>query len=260
MTKRNVMGYILDEIDRLGALHFTLLDPDPTKTSPESAGKVSRIAEEVGTSAIMVGGTTAFGILDDVVKSIKENVSIPVILFPGNVSGVSRYADAIFFMSLLNSRNPYWIIEAQVLSSFEIKSYGIEPISLGYIIVEPGGTAGFVGDVKPIPRKKPKLAAAYALAAQYIGFKMVYLEAGSGAPSRIPLSMVSAARKVIEIPLIVGGGIRTSDDARSVVKYGADIIVQGTFVEESALKDGGMKLKNVIDSVRDAGKERRGSS
>ncbi|ASJ03717.1 geranylgeranylglyceryl/heptaprenylglyceryl phosphate synthase [Thermococcus profundus] len=227
-----VETYIREKLER-EKLHFVLLDPDDV--SPEVAGELARMSEEIGVDAIMVGGSTgAEGeVLDGVVKGIKENSNLPVILFPGSHGGISKYADAIFFMSLLNSRNPFFITGAQALGAFQVKRYGIEPIPMAYLIVEPGETVGWVGDAKPLPRHKPKIAAAYALAGQYLGMRLVYLEAGSGAPQPVPPEMIALVKRVIEVPLIVGGGIRTEEQARAAVKAGADIIVTGTAIEKA---------------------------
>ncbi|AMQ17667.1 geranylgeranylglyceryl/heptaprenylglyceryl phosphate synthase [Thermococcus peptonophilus] len=227
-----VETYIHEKLEK-EKLHFFLLDPDDV--SPELAGELARISEEVGVDAIMVGGSTgAEGeVLDSVVRAIKESSNLPVILFPGSHGGISKYADAIFFMSLLNSRNPFFITGAQALGAFQVKRYGIEPIPMAYLIIEPGETVGWVGDAKPIPRHKPKIAAAYALAGQYLGMRLVYLEAGSGAPQPVPPEMIGLVKRVIDVPLIVGGGIRTGEQARAAVKAGADIIVTGTAIEKA---------------------------
>lgn len=228
----NVESYILDKLKN-EKLHFVLLDPDDV--SPELAAEISEMAEEIGVDAIMVGGSTGAegDVLDGVVRAIKESSGLPVILFPGSHGGISKYADAIFFMSLLNSTNPFFITGAQALGAFQVKRYGIEPIPMAYLIIEPGETVGWVGDAKPIPRHKPKIAAAYALAGQYLGMRFVYLEAGSGAREPVPPEMIGLVKKVIDVPLIVGGGIRTAEQARKAVGAGADIIVTGTAIEKA---------------------------
>ena len=227
-----VESYIHKKLER-EKLHFVLLDPDDV--DPETAGKIAEMSEEIGVDAIMIGGSTgAEGeVLDRVVRAIKESSSLPTILFPGSHGGISKYADAIFFMSLLNSTNPFFITGSQALGAFTVKRYGIEPIPMAYLIVEPGETVGWVGDAKPIPRHKPKIAAAYALAGQYLGMRLVYLEAGSGAREPVPPEMISVVRSVLDVPLIVGGGIRTEEQARIAVKAGADIIVTGTAIEKA---------------------------
>ena len=174
-----------------------------------------------------------------------------MILFPGSHGGISKYADAIFFMSLLNSRNPFFITGSQALGAFTVKRYGIEPIPMAYLVIEPGETVGWVGDAKPIPRHKPKIAAAYALAGQYLGMRFVYLEAGSGAREPVPPEMISLVRKVIDVPLIVGGGIRTGEQARKAVEAGADIIVTGTAVEKAgSLEKAREKLEELNKGIK----------
>ncbi len=244
-----VEQYIHEKLEK-EKLHFVLLDPDDV--SPEIASKIARISEEVGVDGIMIGGSTgAEGeVLDNVVKAIKESSNLPVILFPGSQRGISKYADAIFFMSLLNSRNPFFITGAQALGAFQVKKYNIEPIPMAYLIVEPGETVGWVGDAKPIPRHKPKIAAAYALAGQYLGMRLVYLEAGSGAPKHVPADMIRIVKSVIDVPLIVGGGIRTYEDAKKVAQSGADIIVTGTAIESCSPEDAKTRLINLIKGTK----------
>ncbi|ASI98979.1 geranylgeranylglyceryl/heptaprenylglyceryl phosphate synthase [Thermococcus celer] len=245
-----VESYIHEKLER-EKLHFVLIDPDDV--TPEVAGEMARMSEEVGVDAIMIGGSTgAEGeVLDGVVKAIKESSSLPTILFPGSHGGISKYADAIFFMSLLNSRNPFFITGSQALGAFTVKRYGIEPIPMAYLVVEPGETVGWVGDAKPIPRHKPKIAAAYALAGQYLGMRLVYLEAGSGAREPVPPEMISLVRRVIDVPLIVGGGIRTGEEARRAVEAGADIVVTGTAIEKAgSLEKAGEKLRELKRGIK----------
>ena len=227
-------------------IHLTLLDPE--EQSPEEALCISQAAIKGGSDGIMLGGSTSDLMqLDATTKLLQENLDVPIILFPGNVSGVSRYADAIFFMSLLNSTNPYWITGAQALGAPAIKKMGIETISMGYLVVEPGGTVGWVGDTKPIPYDKPKLAAAYAIAAEFMGMKLVYLEAGSGADKHVPPEMIATVKKTSNTLLIVGGGIRTGKDAKIVSQSGADIIVTGTVVEDSDNVE--EKIKELVSAI-----------
>jgi phosphoglycerol geranylgeranyltransferase len=243
---------ILKIIEDEKVAHLTLIDPDPMKQTATKAGEIASLAEKAGTNGIMVGGSTAFGIIDESVEAIKKHVDVPVILFPGNVSGLSHSADAVFFMSLLNSRKTYWIIEAQTLAARHIKSYKLEPISMGYLIVYPGGTAGFVGDARLLPRDKPEIALGYSLAAQYIGFQFVYLEAGSGAENAVPTPMIKLVSHNIDIPLAVGGGINTPKQAAAAAGAGADIIVQGTVIERTILDDKGKQLSETIKAIREA--------
>jgi phosphoglycerol geranylgeranyltransferase len=227
-----VEKYLLDKIEEDGAIHITLLDPE--KMTPQSASKIAREVESFKTAAIMVGGSTLTSAshLDDVVKAMKNAVKIPVILFPNNLTGISKHADAIWFMSLLNSSDPYFIAGAQVWGAPLIKKFGLEAIPLGYIIVGESSSVSVVGRACPIPYNKPELAAAHALAAQYFGMRFVYLEAGSGAKHPPPIDMIKTVKEFVGIPLIVGGGIRTSRQVRAAVDAGASVIVTGTIVEE----------------------------
>ena len=210
----NIENY-LNETLKEHKLHFTLIDPD--EQTPQEAVEIAKQAKKARSDAILVGGSiTDQEDLNITVKSIKEEVDLPVILFPGNISGVSKYADALLFMSLLNSTNPYWITGAQALSAPSIKKMGIETIPMGYLIIEPGGTVGWVGDSKPIPRKKSDLAVAYALAAEFLGMRVIYLEAGSGADSHIPVDFIMKVKKLTNLMVIVGGGIKTAQDALEV--------------------------------------------
>ncbi|MCR3884493.1 geranylgeranylglyceryl/heptaprenylglyceryl phosphate synthase [Methanotrichaceae archaeon M04Ac] len=217
-----------------GAAHLTLIDPD--SQSSAEAGRMAEAAAIGGTDAIMVGGSVgaAGRALEDTVGAIKEGSGLPVVLFPSGVSGLCSNADAVFFMSLLNSRSASYLIENQALGAPLVRRYRIEPIPMAYVVVEPGGTVGWVGDAKLIPRDKPEIAAAYALAGKYFGMRFVYLEAGSGAREPVPAKMVAAVKRAIADPLlIVGGGIRSGEAARERVDAGADIIVTGTGVERS---------------------------
>lgn len=241
----NIENY-LNETLKEHKLHFTLIDPD--EQTPQEAVEIAKQAKKARSDAILVGGSiTDQEDLNITVKSIKEEVDLPVILFPGNISGVSKYADALLFMSLLNSTNPYWITGAQALSAPSIKKMGIETIPMGYLIIEPGGTVGWVGDSKPIPRKKSDLAVAYALAAEFLGMRVIYLEAGSGADSHIPVDFIMKVKKLTNLMVIVGGGIKTAQDALEVKEAGADIIITGTVVEET--DDTYKKIKELTDVI-----------
>ena len=222
--KTSAYEYLINKINSDGTLHFSLIDPDPTKQNPTKAGKMALFAEQAGSD--------------------------------GGIANVSKEADAILFMSLLNSEDPYFIVGQQALASYTVKMANLEIISTGYLIVEPGGTAGWIGKAKLLPRKKPKLTAAYSLAAEYFGFKLIYLEAGSGS-ERLPTEIIRLCSNMLSIPIIVGGGVSTKEDARNFVEAGADIIVMGTFLENQVLKDDGNSLKAIIDEIKKAGKSRK---
>lgn len=242
-----VEKYLKDKIRDDRAIHIALIDPE--KVDEESASYIAHVAESCQTAAIMVGGSTLVSAsrLDDVVKAIKKAIRIPVILFPNNITGISRYADAIWFMSLLNSADPYFILGAQVLAAPSIRKFNLEAIPMGYIIVGEGGTAGVIGKVCPIPFNKPELAVAHALAAQYLGMRFVYLEAGSGAKQSVPCDMVKTVKDLAKVILVVGGGIRNGEQAKEIVDAGAQIIVTGNLTEESEVKE---KLTELVKHIK----------
>lgn len=241
-------AYLLDRIDREGAIHITLIDPE--KINEKTTDRISDIIK-AGTAAIMIGGSIGVteSKLDEVILSIKRiTKDIPVILFPGNISGISRYADAIWFMSLLNSSNTYYIIDAQAQGAVIVDRYKIEAIPMGYIIVGDGAAAGYIGHARPIPYDHPEIAAMYALAGNYLGMRFIYLEAGSGAKIPVPPKVISTVKKVIKGKLIVGGGIRAAEQAEAAVKAGADIIVTGTLIEGEEYT----KITEIIKSIKNA--------
>ena len=241
-----VERYLLDKIQEDGAIHITLIDPE--KTTPQSASRIAEEAEACETAAIMVGGSTFVSTsdLDKTVKAVKKAVEIPVILFPNNITGISKHADAIWFMSLLNSLDPYFIMGAQVLGAPLIKKYGLEAIPLGYMVVGEGAAVGVIGRAMPIPYRKPELAAAHALAAQYLGMRFVYLEAGSGAEHPVPSEMIRLVKSTVEVPLVVGGGIKTGEQVKGAVDAGADVIVTGNVTEDSVVRD---KVRALVENV-----------
>ncbi len=250
-----VYDYLLDKIKKEGAVHLSLIDPE--NQSPEKAGEIAALVEKAGSDAIMVGGSGGDRtMLDDCIQSIKANSKLPVILFPGNINDISAHADAIFFMTLLNSRSRYWLAQAQAFGAVAVKKLGLEPIPMGYIVIESGRKTSveFYGDANSIPRNKPKIASAFALAAEYMGMKFVYFEGGSGAKEPVPNEMISIAKKVLTIPLVVGGGIRDGNTAYEKVKAGADMIVTGTVIEDTI--DVEAKVREIVEGVKKAGKEK----
>jgi phosphoglycerol geranylgeranyltransferase len=226
---------LLDIQKQKGAGFFVLIDPDK-KPQPELAG-FARICESGGADALLVGGSLLFSAhFDGLIQALKQAVRIPVILFPGNGGQLSQHADAVLFMSLVSGRNPHFLIGEQVQYAPIIRALGIEPISMAYMLIESGRvtSAEFMSHTKPIPREKPEIAAAHALAAQYLGMASVYLEAGSGAKLSVPDDMIRAVRKTVKVPIIVGGGIRTPEEAAAKVKAGASFVVTGNVLEDGA--------------------------
>jgi len=228
-----VSSYIARKVRAGEVLHFSLIDPAKAG-SLGSLRRVIKALKEAGTDAFLIGGSLGVSEsdVDEIVKLVDE-FDMPSILFPGNVSGISRFADAIFFMSLLNSDDPYFIIGAQVLGAPIVKRYGLEALPTAYLIIGYGGAAGYVGRARPIPFEKPELAIAYALAAEFLGMRYVYLEAGSGSPRPVPPEVVSAVSRSLENAyVIVGGGIRESEVALKICESGANIIVTGNIIED----------------------------
>ena len=229
-----VEEYLQKLIREEGCIHMTLLDPE--KKSGYDCASIAKQAEAGGSAAIMVGGSTvASGVeMEDAVKRIKAVVKLPVIIFPNNISSITGAADAIWFMSLLNTSNTYYLIDSQAIGAPMVKKLGIESLPMGYIIIGYGGAAGYVGQARVIPYERPELAVAYASAAELLGMRYIYLEAGSGAPQPVTPQMIAAVRKYCSGTLIVGGGIRDPKAAVAAKKAGAQIIVTGTLVEEEA--------------------------
>ncbi|PIN84143.1 MAG: geranylgeranylglyceryl/heptaprenylglyceryl phosphate synthase [Nitrosopumilales archaeon CG15_BIG_FIL_POST_REV_8_21_14_020_33_23] len=232
MTGNKVESFLKSELKKKNALLFVLIDSEESKL--ESSQKLAQDVEKIGASAILVGGSSATDQIEmaKVVKGIKKGIKIPIILFPGNITGVVPDADAILFSSLMNSENPYFITQAQALGAPSVLKFGLEPLPTAYLVIGDGTSAWFVGSARGIPFEKPKIAAAYALAAQFLGMRFVYLEAGSGAKSSVTPEMVKTVRKAFNGFLIVGGGIKDAKTASELVKAGANALVIGTFLEK----------------------------
>ena len=243
-----VEQYLHAQRKKKSALLFVLIDSEVSKI--KESVKLAKNVEKIGASAILVGGSSAIDQLEmaEVVKTLKKSVKIPIILFPGNVTGVVPHADAILFSSLMNSENPYYITQAQALGAPNVLKFGLEPLPTAYIIIGEGTTAWFVGSARGIPFDKSGIAAAYSLAAQFLGMRFVYLEAGSGAKESVRPKMVSAVRSLFKGFLIVGGGIRDTNTAKELVKAGADALVIGTMLEKE--KDSLKKLAEIANSLK----------
>ncbi|MDR2694188.1 MAG: geranylgeranylglyceryl/heptaprenylglyceryl phosphate synthase [Chitinispirillales bacterium] len=227
--------------------HWVLLDPDDFTV--EKACEIAKTAAECGVSALLVGGSLLQSNRIDVfVKSLRETVPLPVILFPGDATQLSKHASALLYLSLISGRNPVNLIGEHVKAAPVIRQYGLEPISTGYMLVESGAVTSveFMSGTRPLPRSKPNIAAAHALAAQYLGMDMLYLEAGSGATMTVPPEMIEAVRECVDIPIIVGGGIRDEDTALEKLRAGADIIVTGNLLQR---ENGLERMRGIAGSV-----------
>ncbi|MFQ5677135.1 MAG: geranylgeranylglyceryl/heptaprenylglyceryl phosphate synthase [bacterium] len=224
---------ILQIREAKGAGYFVLIDPD--RWQHDDLVKLAVQASENGADAILVGGSLLLSAsFDELIKEIKQEIAVPLIIFPGSPTQVSRYADAVFFLSLISGRNPTYLIGEQVRAAPAIKALGIEPISVGYMLIESGSmtSAEFMSNTRPIPREKPDIAKATALAAEFMGMRLVYLEAGSGAQKSVPNELIAGVKKYVSIPIIVGGGIRTPEEARAKVEAGAAFVVTGNVLEK----------------------------
>ena len=232
------------------ALLFVLIDSEISNI--HTSINLAKAVERIGASAILVGGSSATDQIEmaEVVKKLKKAVKIPIILFPGNVTGVVPQADAILFSSLLNSENPYYISQAQALSAPNVLKFGLEPLPTAYLVIGEGTSAWFVGSARGIPFDKPKIAAAYSLAAQFLGMRFVYLEAGSGAASNVTPEMIQTVRKVFKGFLIVGGGIKDPITAKKITSAGADAIVIGTLLEKNGTLKNLTEIAKAIQSIK----------
>jgi phosphoglycerol geranylgeranyltransferase len=232
-----------------GPVHFTLIDPE--KSPGERAGELARGAVDAGSHALLLGGSTGISreLVGGAARAIRRAVKVPTIIFPEGLGSLAPEADAVLFMSLLNSRNLELVVRAQALAAPVVRAMGLEAIPMGYLVIAPGMRVGEVGQVDAVPRDAPATAVGYALAAEMLGMRLVYLEAGSGAPAPVPAEIVRAVRAAVHVPLVVGGGIRSASDARPLLAAGADVLVTGTVTEEQGL---GERFRSIVEEVRRA--------
>lgn len=207
---------------------------DPDKYSQESLALFVELAKETLPDCIMVGGSLVAGSVEQVVQYIKLHTNIPVVLFPGNTHQLCNEADALLLLSLLSGRNADFLIGQHVVAAKAIRDSGIESISTGYILIDGGCSTSveYMSNTKPIPRDKVEIIVATAIAGELIGNRMVYLEAGSGAINPVSKEAIQAVRQAISLPIIVGGGIRTVEQAKDAYLAGADMIVVGNALEK----------------------------
>jgi len=228
----HVYETLLETRDRRGGGFLLLIDPD--RTGEREYLQLAEAAADCGVDSILVG--TSFmmaGHFASAVQDIKARTSLPVIIFPGSYTQITSQADAILFTSLISGRNPQYLIDEQVKGAPLIKLAGLESIPTGYMLIESGPLTSvqFISGSLPIPRTKADIACAHALAAQYLGMKLTYLEAGSGAVNPVPVEMVSAVAAAVDIPVLVGGGLHTPEDCAARIEAGAGFIVMGTQLE-----------------------------
>ncbi len=225
-----VKDYIHKRLEKR-PLYFVLIDPE----KPEI---VNHITNDIPIDAILVGGSSDESInINNVVKEIKIRTNVPTIIFPGTYRQITPLCDAILFMSLISGRNPRYLIEEQIKGAPFVKKYGIEPLPTAYILIDGGRETSVVKKSHTQPLSNKEEIVNHALAGIYLGMEFVYLEAGSGALNHVSGDIIKSVKETIEDNiLIVGGGIRTIEDAQDCLYNGADIIVTGTLVEDDPSK------------------------
>jgi|AP95_1055475.scaffolds.fasta_scaffold04211_5 putative glycerol-1-phosphate prenyltransferase len=230
-----VFSHLNSVIDDKGAAYVVLIDPD--RKNDDSLESRVDSANESCVDALFVGGSLMMdGNCEKRVKRIKDVSTIPVIFFPGGVGQLNSHYDAMLFMSIISGRNPHYLIGEQAIAAPMVKDLGVETIPTGYMLMDggTGSTVEFMSGTKPIPMNRSDIAVAHALAGQYLGMKLIYLEAGSGAKEPVATHVVEAVTDALDISVIVGGGIRNPETASAKVKAGASIVVTGTVIEENS--------------------------
>ena len=225
-----------------------LIDPD--KVTSDSLLETVHLAVQAKVDYIFVGGSLVISDhLDACIRQIKEACSIPVLLFPGSPSQISKQADALLYLSLISGRNADYLIGQHVISAPFVKSSGLEIIPTGYMVIDGGAatTVSYISNASAMPADKPEIAMCTAMAGEMLGMKLIYMDAGSGAKKAITETMISTVANHIEVPLIVGGGIRDAEKAYLNCKAGADVIVVGNAIEKDSSLI--MEMANAIHAV-----------
>jgi putative glycerol-1-phosphate prenyltransferase len=234
---KNILSQIQTAHKNGHKLLAILLDPDKVRLEdiPLKVAAIDKLAADF----ILVGGSLLFtNILDAFVKEIKKYSKKPIVLFPGSALQISNEADGILFLQLISGRNPEYLIGNQVIAAPLLRQTQLEVISTGYMLIESGRetTASYISNTKPIPGHKPEIAMATALAGQYIGHQLIYLDGGSGALHPVPESLIEMVAKNVSIPLIVGGGIKNRFQLDAAYEAGADVVVIGTAFEDDSFQ------------------------
>ncbi len=220
--------------EKRGTAYIVLIDPD-TRDEKSLIEFINQL-NDADIDGIFIGGSLLIdGEFQRCMTTVKRHSNVPVIIFPGSVQQISSQADAILFLSIISGRNPQYLFGDHVIAAPAIHKQQVEPISTGYMLFDSGRTttAEFISNTKPLPTHKPEIAMAHALAAQYFGMSTVYLEAGSGADKPVPTSLIKAITTYIDIPVIVGGGIKTPEVAAEKAKAGASFIVTGNVLNKN---------------------------
>jgi putative glycerol-1-phosphate prenyltransferase len=225
-----------------------LIDPDDLQEA--HLGKTIPLLQKSEVDFLFLGGSLLLkDQLDDCLKTLKKELDLPLVLFPGSVVQISEKADAILFLSLISGRNPEFLIGQHVVAAPYVKAAGLEVIPTGYMLIDGGRptTASYMSNAMPIPRNKLEIAVCTAMAGEMLGLRTIYLDAGSGADLPVPKEMIRAVRKNTKLPIIVGGGIRDPYKAVEQLEAGADLIVVGTHIEENP--DSLMELSRAVHGI-----------
>jgi putative glycerol-1-phosphate prenyltransferase len=231
---RSAIYNSLTERKQQGKKSFAVLI-DPDKVNDSNMDQLIRLAVDAKVDYFLVGGSLVISsYLDECVQQIKQNCTIPTILFPGSPSQVSKYADALLYLSLISGRNADLLIGQHVISAPVVKQSGLEIMPTGYMVIDGGAptTVSYISNAAPIPADKNEIAMCTAMAGEMLGMKLIYMDAGSGAQRAITESMIQKVASCIEVPLIVGGGITEPEKAYLNCKAGADVIVVGNAIEK----------------------------
>jgi putative glycerol-1-phosphate prenyltransferase len=219
--------------EALGKRKLFALHVDPDKHDDETLVRIGKASTKCKVDFILAGGSLISNPIDHVVSILKKNTDVPVFLFPGNVMQISGNADGIFLLSLISGRNPEYLIGNHVIAAPVLKKTKLEIIPTSYILIENGRLTSveYISNTRPIPADKVELAVATALAGEMLGHRLLYLEAGSGAIEHVKTNLITEVKRNISIPMIVGGGIQTADQMKTIYNAGADAIVVGTAIE-----------------------------
>jgi phosphoglycerol geranylgeranyltransferase len=243
---KSAIYHSLTEKKKQGKKSFAVLI-DPDKVNNQVLDELIDLSISAKVDYLLVGGSLVISNhLDECVQHIKQQCDIPVILFPGSPSQISKYADALLYLSLISGRNPELLIGQHVVSAPFVKQSGLEIMPTGYIVVDGGAptTVSYISNAAPIPANKSEIAMCTAMAGEMLGMRLIYMDAGSGASRPISESMIEAVAKSISTPLIIGGGITDPEKAYRNCKAGADVIVVGNAIEKNATL-----IKEMSDAV-----------
>ncbi len=227
---------LLQNNHRLQKRQFAVLI-DPDEVDEPALKQLVRVAVDCGVDYFFVGGSLVVGnYLGHTIQYLRAHSNIPVVIFPGSIQQVNPNADALLFLSLISGRNPELLIGNHVLAAPYIKRSGIEAIPTGYILIDGGAptTVSYISNTNPIPHDKKEIAISTAMAGELLGMKTIYMDAGSGAKRNISPEMIKAVASSINIPLIIGGGVRTPETAYELSSAGADVVVVGNAIEKDA--------------------------